>query len=90
MRSIKAAGAIAPKTCAMRVRIAGTGVKTAGIGAKIAGTAVIEMIKHHVKEEEQRGGMCAKAKTADLDLRELGAELKARKDELMQAATRRN
>lgn len=48
------------------------------------------MIKHHVKEEEQRGGMCAKAKTADLDLRELGAELKARKDELMQAAKRRN
>jgi hypothetical protein len=48
------------------------------------------MIKHHVKEEEQRGGMCAKAKTADLDLRELGAEPKARKDELMQAAKRRN
>lgn len=42
-----------------------------------------EMIKHHVKEEEQKGGMFANAKKADLDLKELGAELKARKTELM-------
>jgi hemerythrin superfamily protein len=42
-----------------------------------------EMIKHHVKEEEQRDGMFAKAKKSDLDLEELGAELKARKAELM-------
>jgi hemerythrin superfamily protein len=42
-----------------------------------------EMIKHHVKEEEQRDGMFAKAKKADLDLEELGAQLQARKDELM-------
>jgi len=42
-----------------------------------------EMIKHHVKEEEQRGGMFAQAKEAELDLKELGVELKARKDELM-------
>lgn len=42
-----------------------------------------EMIKHHVKEEEQRDGMFAKAKKADLDLDALGEELKARKDELM-------
>lgn len=48
-----------------------------------------EMIKHHVKEEEQRGGMFAKAKHADLDLRELGAELKARKDALMKEMKRR-
>jgi hypothetical protein len=41
-----------------------------------------EMIKHHVKEEEQKGGMFAQAKQSDLDLKELGAELKARKDEL--------
>jgi hemerythrin superfamily protein len=46
-------------------------------------TVLGEMIKHHVKEEEQRDGMFAKAKKADLDLDELGAELKARKDELM-------
>ena len=46
-------------------------------------TVLGEMIKHHVKEEEQRDGMFAKAKKADLDLNELGAELKARKDELM-------
>lgn len=49
-----------------------------------------EMIKHHVKEEEQRGGMFAKAKQADLDLKELGAEMKARKDELMKQAKRRH
>lgn len=42
-----------------------------------------EMIKHHVKEEEQRDGMFAKAKKADLDLDDLGAQLQARKDELM-------
>lgn len=46
-------------------------------------TVLGEMIKHHVKEEEQRDGMFAKAKKADLDLKELGAELKARKDKLM-------
>jgi hemerythrin superfamily protein len=46
-------------------------------------TVLGEMIKHHVKEEEQRDGMFAKAKKADLDLDELGAEMKARKDELM-------
>ncbi len=49
-----------------------------------------EMIKHHVKEEEQRDGIFAKAKKAGLDLKELGAELKARKDELMKASKRRN
>ena len=45
-----------------------------------------EMIKHHVKEEEQKDGMFARAKKADLDLKELGAEMKARKDELMRAS----
>jgi hypothetical protein len=52
-------------------------------------TVLGEMIKHHVKEEEQRDGMFAKAKKADLDLKELGAELKARKDELMKQMKRR-
>jgi len=52
-------------------------------------TVLGEMIKHHVKEEEQRDGMFAKAKKSDLDLKELGAELKARKDELMKQAKRR-
>ena len=46
-------------------------------------TVLGEMIKHHVKEEEQRDGMFAKAKKSDLDLDQLGGELKARKDELM-------
>jgi hypothetical protein len=42
-----------------------------------------EMIKHHVKEEEQRGGMFAEAKQSDMDLEELGQQMAARKSELM-------
>ena len=41
-----------------------------------------EMIKHHVKEEEQPGGMFAEAKASRMDLQELGGELLARKAEL--------
>ena len=42
-----------------------------------------EMIKHHVKEEEQPGGMFAEARDSDMDLEELGRQLEARKAELM-------
>jgi len=42
-----------------------------------------EMIKHHVKEEEQRGGMFAEAKDSDMDLKALGEQLAQRKAELM-------
>jgi hemerythrin superfamily protein len=42
-----------------------------------------EMIKHHVNEEEQRGGMFAEAKQSDMDLVNLGALLANRKKELM-------
>ena len=42
-----------------------------------------EMIRHHVKEEEQRGGMFAEARQSEMDLEALGEQLKARKDELM-------
>jgi hypothetical protein len=41
-----------------------------------------EMIKHHVKEEEQPGGMFAEAKKSDMDLGALGERLQARKKEL--------
>jgi hypothetical protein len=41
-----------------------------------------EMIKHHVKEEEQRDGIFAQAKKGDLDLEDLGRRLAERKDEL--------
>ena len=41
-----------------------------------------EMIKHHVKEEEQPGGMFAQARKSRMDLRALGAEMAARKGEL--------
>jgi hypothetical protein len=48
-------------------------------------TVLSEMIKHHVKEEEQRDGMFAEARKSDLDLKALGEQLAARKRELMQA-----
>jgi hemerythrin superfamily protein len=41
-----------------------------------------EMIKHHVKEEEQRNGMFAQAKQGDVDLVELGEQLAQRKEDL--------
>jgi hemerythrin superfamily protein len=43
-----------------------------------------EMIKHHVKEEEQPDGMFAEAKKSKMDLKALGQELFERKQELMQ------
>jgi hemerythrin superfamily protein len=45
-------------------------------------TVLSEMIKHHVKEEEQPGGMFAEARKSDMNLEQLGQELKARKTEL--------
>ena len=41
-----------------------------------------EMIKHHVKEEEQPGGMFAEARKSEMDLLSIGRELKARKEQL--------
>ena len=46
-------------------------------------TVLSEMIKHHVNEEEKRGGMFAKARESDMDLKALGEQLAARKAELM-------
>ncbi len=45
-------------------------------------TVLSEMIKHHVKEEEQRGGLFAKARESDMDLAALGEQLRQRKEEL--------
>jgi Hemerythrin HHE cation binding domain len=42
-----------------------------------------EMIRHHVNEEERRGGMFSKAQSSDMDLRRLGQQLRERKLELM-------
>ena len=49
-------------------------------------TVLSEMIKHHVKEEEQPGGMFAESKKSKMDLVELGRELAARKQALTQEA----
>jgi len=45
-------------------------------------TVLSEMIKHHVKEEEQRDGLFSKARDSDMDLDALGEQLAARKAEL--------
>lgn len=46
-----------------------------------------EQIEHHVKEEEkQQGNMFQQARASDVDLKALGAEMLARKQELMQMA----
>jgi len=42
-----------------------------------------EEIKHHVKEEEQRGGIFTQAREAEIDLAGLGEQMAARKEELM-------
>jgi len=42
-----------------------------------------EMIKHHVREEEKREGMFAKARASDMDLKALGEQLAARKAQFM-------
>jgi hemerythrin superfamily protein len=44
-----------------------------------------EMIKHHVKEEEQPGGMFAEARKSDMDLDALGEQMAQRKAELEEA-----
>jgi hemerythrin superfamily protein len=49
-------------------------------------TVLSEMIKHHVKEEEQPGGMFSEAKKSDMDLQTLGEQLLARKQELQATA----
>jgi hemerythrin superfamily protein len=49
-------------------------------------SVLAEMIKHHVKEEEQRDGMFARAKKAGLDLQELGQQMAERKQTLMAAS----
>ena len=42
-----------------------------------------EEIKHHVKEEEQRGGIFTEARKAELDMEALGERMAARKKALM-------
>jgi hypothetical protein len=41
-----------------------------------------EMIKHHVKEEEQPGGMFAEARKSEMDLDDIGQRMRARKEQL--------
>jgi hypothetical protein len=48
-----------------------------------------EMIKHHVKEEEQPGGMFAQArKGRDVDFVELAEQMQTRKDDLARVMSR--
>lgn len=41
-----------------------------------------EMVKHHVKEEEQPGGIFAEARKSDMDLDDMGQRMAARKKEI--------
>ena len=50
-------------------------------------TVLSEMIKHHVKEEEQPGGMFAKARKSEMDLSELDQRMAARKKQLMNSSS---
>jgi hypothetical protein len=47
-------------------------------------TVLFEEIKHHVNEEEKRGGLFAQAKKAGLDVAVVGAKIMARKKELLE------
>lgn len=47
-----------------------------------------EMIRHHVKEEEKRDGMFAKARSSSMDLDALGEQLMQLKQQLMPEAGR--
>jgi hypothetical protein len=49
-------------------------------------TVLAEMIKHHVKEEEQPGGMFAEAKKSNMDLEGLAEQMSRRKSELQRNA----
>ncbi len=46
-------------------------------------TVLSEMIKHHVKEEEQPGGLFAQARKGDIDFVALGKAMKSRKQDLL-------
>ena len=46
-------------------------------------TVLSEMIKHHVREEEQPDGLFAKSRQSEMDLDALGEQLASRKAELM-------
>lgn len=48
-----------------------------------------EMIKHHVKEEEQRDGMFAQVRQGDIDLAVLGEQLARRKMQLKELYERK-
>lgn len=45
-------------------------------------TVLKEIIRHHVKEEEQRGGLFTQARKSKADMVELRAAMEARKEEL--------
>jgi hypothetical protein len=49
-----------------------------------------EYIKHHVKEEEQPGGIFAQAKKGEEDLDAMGQRIMARKEELMAKSAKAN
>lgn len=47
------------------------------------------MVMHHVREEEKRDGMFAKARRSEMDLEQLGAQMSERRQELDTVAGQR-
>lgn len=52
-------------------------------------SVLAEMIRHHVREEEKRDGMFAKARRSDMDLELLGEQMSERRQELDTVAGQR-
>jgi hypothetical protein len=65
-------------------QIEGSGPEDEYFDAKV--TVLSEMITHHAKEEEQPGGMFAKARKSGMDLKALGAQMSERKKVLEQGS----
>jgi hemerythrin superfamily protein len=63
-------------------QIEGSGAEDDYFDARVK--VLSEMIKHHVKEEEKRDGMFARAKESGMDLKALGEQMLERKSALEQ------
>jgi hemerythrin superfamily protein len=66
---------------ALIVQIENSGPRDEFFDSKVK--VLSEMIKHHVKEEEQTDGMFAEAKKSKMDLVALGREMQKRKQEIL-------
>jgi hypothetical protein len=71
-RSAERKAKLAGQICQLIAQIESSGPDDDYFAAKVK--VLSEMIKHHVKEEEKRGGMLARARQSDMDLKQLGEQ----------------